>query len=454
MMPSKRTSKRSHLQETSPTDQRSTKQPRLPCDQLERKREYDRVAQRAAREKNRNYISYLENLVQSLQKDGEPGDARVDLARKLKESQNEVLKLKKALGSISRIVKAADGDGDGIEREDTGSIDVPSNGMSVLTENDMKSGDECLNGHPPAMDETIPSGTCLLFDDTQSLNTPSLFHEDQTLIKTDLPLPTGNMNTISTESITRMASSITRNTDTEGRFWLLAGIILRHVLGSSSQWTLSYLADDDIAIRAVIEGWPSVIEHYPLDRGWQWLKELDERVYFHMDPVGRIVHLRNCRFQFLHQLYPTAGWDRSLPDFFAARPSQLHVKHDPVIDYFPWPSFRERLLFSTSRYATNRFMEALRQNVKFLTSRPPDDVYEKNAVTGLYTYSVRFLREIMDIRCYVAAPAFFQVFPELSQDIPVDTSYSIRVLDTQLLLPSTEPVREENEDDWVGIQRV
>lgn len=105
-MPPKKDRKRRSIVDDDSPDHAAPKRQKLEGEQLAKKREYDRQAQRAAREKTRAYITHLENLVDSLQKNGDSDHETVQLAQRLNESQAEVARLKKTLGSIARLTGA------------------------------------------------------------------------------------------------------------------------------------------------------------------------------------------------------------------------------------------------------------------------------------------------------------------------------------------------------------
>lgn len=397
---------------------------------LERKREQDRVAQRAIREKTRNHIANLEDLVQTLQSDKSNGKI-ARLVAQLDEKNAEINRLRTALNNITRItsaichIPAAINSGSATcerhnQLEEVSPSTPPNeeghdsvfkevadtNPVLEATHNDdytrmsFNSPQDDIQNRPRSVSTTSVTGAILA-------GSPAKSESDESNVM----------------SISQLASSITGNTRLEGRLWYLAGTLLNHIRKQPHQPAYSATFDEDIAIRAVVEGWSAVMERYPLDRGWQWLKELDETIYFDTSIPGRLSHLRLCRLQFLHQMSPEKGWDQMLPAFLAARPSQRYLDHDPLIEYFAWPSLRERLLFYPRKYATDRFMEALRQNLVFTWTHGTSELYVKDPSTGRYSYSDIFLKHVTDIRHHTVKPAFFDHFPELRADIPCnDTS--------------------------------
>jgi len=410
---------------------------------LERKRELDRQAQRNIREKTRNHIAQLEALVQALQTDNDSDGKIGKLITQLKEKTTEINRLRNALDSITKITNAASSspvNTDGGSRACTEQSEPgqePSTGLAdgrkCSTDVDQQApgifASSKVNFGTEYDSET--SSTCCLNEAqldtaTQSLAAPFLIPPPSQPISESVNGAnlTSSLMTLDTSlnalSLSQIASAIIGNTKLEGRFWYLAGTLLNHILKCPQKPLCSTAFDEDIAIRAVVEGWSAVMERYPLDRGWQWLKELDETIYFNAGVPVRLMHLRNCRLQFLHQMFPDADWNEKLPMFFQARPAQRYLYHDPLIEHFPWPSFRERLLFYPRRYATNIFMETLQQTVQFVWGYNSRELYEREPCSGLYSYSEAFLRQIKDIRCYSMKPAFFDRFPELREDIPVN----------------------------------
>jgi hypothetical protein len=219
-------------------------------------------------------------------------------------------------------------------------------------------------------------------------------------------------------SISQLAALIMSGPGLEGKRWYVAGALLNYILKAGSTTDIHTFNDEDIAIRAVFQGWSDVQARYALDIGWQWLKEIDENLYLSTRKPERLQILRNCRFQLLNQLYPGAGYDKMLPVFFAPRPSQTYLRHDPLIEYFPWPAFRDRLLFAPRRYITNGFMDMFCKHIHVLWPYSNDELFVQDSSSGTYSYSSAFEECIHDIRTYTCDPELFEQFPELLSDIP------------------------------------
>ena len=401
---------------------------KLSEDQLHRKRVSDREAQRTAREKTRAHVAHLEGLVRALQ-DGQDGRHHL-LIQQLDQKNAEITRLQHALSSITRIAAVC--------RHST--EDAPTGEDSLLRPTSCDSHDTQSPGRMPGISESGVEDSSLTISPSRHVST-----EEQSTRPIEAHSTTQDPG--QPLSIAQLASSIIKKSDLDGRCWLLAGTLLSHLSKTRGQYLLSTENDEDIVIRAVFEGWSAVMERYPIDRGFQWLKELDENIYFAGSLESRVVHLRNCRLQFLHQMDAEAGWNHSLPEFFEPRPAQLHVPHDPLLEYFPWPGFRERVLFSPRRYATNQFMEALAQNIRFAWPHDSHDVYTKDAVSEKYRYSALFNQKVMDFSCYTATASFFDNFPELRADIPQHKTGSSIARSVCFTVESESPETQRAEHD-------
>lgn len=426
----------------------STKRQNPDSVRRERKREHDRAAQRAIREKTRNRIAQLEALVQVLQTDNGPDGKIGSLLTQLDHKTAEVKQLRNALDSISKITNTARHptarEENATPHPKEGSEPAETPVVAPFVDSTCDVALTHMERDPVSPDIAADAANLLASYQTGIVAASTI---PLSIISPGLPTERfqSNFNGINDLSISQIASAITGNVKLEGRLWYLAGTILNHVLKLPQKPIFTTIFDEDIAIRAVIEGWSAVMERYPLDRGWQWLKELDETIYFNSGKAERLMHLRNCRLQFLHQMFPDSNWAAKLPAFFTARPSQRYLQHDPLIEHFPWPSFRERLLFFPSKYATNKFMDTLRSNLHFVWSHSPHELYNQDPYSEVYSYSDAFLNHMSDIRCYSVKPTLFDHFPELREDIPCNEASPFQSLLTYEPLHTVTTIHTSDE---------
>lgn len=402
MPPSKRASA------SSPEETPLPKKRQMTESQLNRKRELDRAAQQNSRARTKNHIDYLETLVKSLRADAD--DRVSDLLHQLDKKQKEIQRLRRILNNIGKQLALAE--------KEAPVEDSDSEGGASDQNND----DQLPSPTSPVLQPELSSSAVEQSTQDVAVDEPAFPANSISISPVEHPEPRAVLAPTSTstgcQSIAQLASSIVNTPNLEGRYWYLAGVILNNILSAPTSAPITTALDEDIAIRAVFHGWTSVIERYSLDRGWQWLKELDERIYFHLSAPLRLSHLRNCRLILLKQLFPDDGWGALAPPCFAPRPSQENAGYDPMVDHFPWPGFRDKLLLSPLKFATNKFMTALQRYVDFTWERDLHEIYVKDPMTDLYHLSDLAQARLKDVRCYTVSQDFFVEFPELRADIP------------------------------------
>ena len=121
---------------------------------------------------------------------------------------------------------------------------------------------------------------------------------------------------------------------------------------------------------------------------------------------------------FLKQLFPDNGWEVLIPACFKTQEIQERIRHDLLVEHFPWPGLRTKMLLSPLKFATNEFMNALRNHVKFTWNSDLRDMYTRDPCTGLYRYSDLVNARVNDMRYHTMGRDFFERFPELRTDIP------------------------------------
>ncbi|OAL30747.1 hypothetical protein AYO22_01367 [Fonsecaea multimorphosa] len=174
---------------------------------------------------------------------------------------------------------------------------------------------------------------------------------------------------------------------------------------------------DDIAVRAVIEGWdePSLANLSDL---WRILREVDEKVWAGSRDVDRLAVL--CIMHLLLQchLNPTEENKAKLPAWYRPRPSQVAQKHAYAIDFFVWPGIRERFVYHYHKYCSNRFWSLLAQHFRFVWPYDLRDCYVHNRSTNRYQLSDLFKRHLNELTSFTFDKDMFGNYPEFDSDIP------------------------------------
>jgi hypothetical protein len=281
----------------------------------EKKRRHDREAQRASRERTKQQVAHLEELVRTLQAANECPERLNELLSQVDKGREEIRRLKDALSRI-HLMTIPDSGQTRTEKAEGGEQDKdhsPSP-LDVFDHNTIHSNDsflEDLISHETTED---PS----LFD-AQMRGSPSIFpaldlpdsgeyqfqtEDGDSLLKafnppTSLLKPLVTVITNESDPVVAIASKILTAPRVEGRWLVLAGTVLNHCLNTSEGLLTPRILDDDIAIRACVEGWEVVKRLYWLDAGWRWLRQLDENMYLHLSIPQRMAILRVQRLQYL-----------------------------------------------------------------------------------------------------------------------------------------------------------
>ena len=386
---------------------------KLTQSQRERKRAIDREAQRSIRIKTKNYIAHLESMVKAMEQndthgpDGENNRTR-ELMNQLRQSQEEVRRLREAMLGVQRVLGGALGD-------------AARNALNIESNEQRQASS---SSSPPSEEADV--GVSGSFSATTR---PQIENMGAFWIPPQEPNPTGNM-TIHSDHTTPPSLHPARPPQDpnlrnyEGEMFYYAEYHLTRVYSAQGPGAFTNRPfDEDIIVRSVIEGWPAVEERYHLDLGWQVLQEIDQVIFPDVGIVERMAAMRLLRMKLLHTVNSRVGiavpgpQQGLLPGYMTAEVVH-HDNRANVVDNFVWPGFRKLLVETPQRYITNEFNESFRHNLKFLWPFEISDSYTKDPVSQLYCSAPEFMRRQADIRCWTMKRVFFSGFEELWENIP------------------------------------
>ena len=176
--------------------------------------------------------------------------------------------------------------------------------------------------------------------------------------------------------------------------------------------------DEDIAVRAVIEGWASVEEHYDLDLCWQAIREVDQFIWANCGIVERMAIIRYMRTKLLYQIKARAAAPLPPMPAFMTQEVAKHARHADIIDHFIWPGFRHCLVEQPQKYISNHFSDKFRVNLKLLWPFDISSAYTKDPMTQMYANTPDFVNRQWDVRCWTMRNRFFDGSEELLSAIP------------------------------------
>lgn len=408
-----------------------------------KKRELDRRAQRAARERTRSRIAYLEATVQAMAHQ-ESGGRAASLMEQLADMTRQRDEFARTLASIEGTVhahreaeKAASAiqDPSGSRPED--GLVQPAAWAGVQQQDGTKPGDDTLlptctddsamdllTPGPVAIDLDVdplsPGGAFGLptadFFDMDSIGSPPLVIVPEPDKPCDCVSPSASA-TAATTAHAGPSAPAARGIS----IWRTANEALSGP-GFLSKHTLRYEDElsEDIPVRVVLEGWDAVerSSRQSMPPLWKKLRRTDELQFSKCGKTERLAILRLMHTLLRYQAEPTAEQYARLPPWYLSRPSQS-LPHSSAIDFFVWPGVRERFIFSQHQYCSDFFWRVFAENFRVLWPFEFRDCYKRNMQTGQYSVSPDFEGRIRDISSWTMAADFFHHFPEMYADIPV-----------------------------------
>ncbi|KAE8143458.1 hypothetical protein BDV38DRAFT_277478 [Aspergillus pseudotamarii] len=186
--------------------------------------------------------------------------------------------------------------------------------------------------------------------------------------------------------------------------------------------------NQDAMIRGVLEGW-----HFIEDRAyscplWKIISQIDERIFIQSGVLTRLTMLSTILKMLAAMIYQNNF--EGVPPWYRPRPSQLHFPHNPTADYFAWPGFRERLVFSNCDILTDRFFKYFASCFRLSWPYSISNAYEINPGNALYSFSEAFSLHLVDLSKWKMCKAFFSLFPALEEDmasenVPSPSSFTL-----------------------------
>ena len=179
--------------------------------------------------------------------------------------------------------------------------------------------------------------------------------------------------------------------------------------------------DLHVPFRAGLWGWGSIPTHELAHPVWSALRAVDQKVFgtWATKPAQRIAVMYACQTMLQYREAPTKENLDRVPKYLLPRPSQQRIQHPAVIDYLVWPGLRDRLVFEHEKYTrTGDFSAAFVKYAHFNWPYSEREIFAVNPNTGQWEVSKLFLDHVYDFKNWTMQPEFFRVFPEMVHDIP------------------------------------
>lgn len=101
--------------------------------------------------------------------------------------------------------------------------------------------------------------------------------------------------------------------------------------------------------------------------------------------------------------------------------AQSRTKHPIALDFFPWPTVRDRLVaHHTSLFQTPDLSHSYSQYLSFEWPFSFEDTFFYDEGVGAYVPSPLFERYHRDLKYWTVETGFYERFPEMREDIEGD----------------------------------
>lgn len=415
----------------------------------ERKRELDRLAQRATRERTKNRIAFLEQKLASLESCDQESTIG-QLTKTIDDLRKDNMRLQAAMLKMRfAINEALDGTENLAPASNTPqcACGKPNCSCKVIktqsTTSDTPSADEDVVEMASHNEVHIPVADAVLGMWPSANNTATieefLGFQPNSIIPPDFAQPQSNPNLlvspwpgiIPTPKHSNMSSPSPYNfihPSPHARLAIAGDVEKWHVSNGALTTAMSavrnHLATNDtldlhVPFRAGLWGWDSIPASEQSHPVWSALRAVDQKVFGTWESrAARIAVMYNCQTLLAYRESPTKDNLARVPKYLLPRPSQQRIQHPAVIDYLCWPGLRDRLVFEHEKYtATGEFSAAFVKYAHFDWPYTDDEILLPDVATGEWRVSERFLEKCYDYRAWTMLPGFFELYPEMVHDI-------------------------------------
>lgn len=408
------------------------KQPRrtkINPERLERKRATDRETQRAIRAKTKSYIEHLEATVQRYEQSS--GDELTQsLASKVSEQHSEIVRLQGVVKNARKMLEAAmSGE---LESEDQAQI-LDSESMPPVTE-------------PGASSKSLPSAQNVAFSTSQSAShpiMPAIAHAADSASMDDV------RETMMTAR-NSFENPLACGEEHANYFGLLNSKLSAIHTDSSFCPSTSPEEDEDIAIRAVFQGWQDVTQRHQLDSAWKVLQATDQGLFYRSGQVERVAVLRVMRSMLLYKINPYWHPSPKLPSYMMPGQDQVTLPHPSIVDFFAWPQLRSWLIKNNITYLPEIAAAVFATSLRFRWHYHSHDIYMTHKKTGQYLLSHAFKQSLEDLSSWMLDEKFFAFGPTLANFIPVSNDRE-RSEGVAMLLDLRNSIASPNALDLAGM---
>ncbi|KAI8937663.1 hypothetical protein NX059_005365 [Plenodomus lindquistii] len=439
----------------------------------ERKRAIDREAQRSLREKTKTHIAELERTIQIL-RDQDRNGATATLLTEIEELRTENDRLRDVIESVRSVVGGDflsrnktptnpenRGGGDNsppassidqrspkrraisLQDDETKSAHTPLDkpdpfepvehtaslldidGMTVMTDGAASTAMQELAQIDPSFHPVVDSPEEEVVDEVQRWNiTPATSHWStlmEEFFGPDWRVPSPVVLHIGNPGppvfITPVEKCPTYNRANE-----LYGEVFKFGRGSGSPLVLQTNTNEaGLLYLGIKHGWDILSDEWMQSPALVVQKQIDMLLFRHLPKMKRLALAYKSLKLSRYILKATKEELEKVPKWLRPSYRQAITAHPAAIDYFAWPSLRERLInFQDTIFDTAEFSRCYSDYVEFDWPFTFEDAFFHDETTGTCYPSPLFERYHNDLRSWSVNPKFAEKFPEVVADIESD----------------------------------
>lgn len=169
------------------------------------------------------------------------------------------------------------------------------------------------------------------------------------------------------------------------------------------------------------EGWANISDEWMQSPALVILKQVDEFLFRHLPKMERLAAAYKSFKLLKYYLNSTSDQLAQVPPWLRPSISQSSTAHPLAIDFFAWPTLRDRLVSQhKSIFQTSALSHVYSRYQKFDWPFSFEDAFFHDEATGYHYPSPLFEKYHSDLRHWAVKEEFYEKFPEMRADIEGD----------------------------------
>ncbi|KAF2034502.1 hypothetical protein EK21DRAFT_97583 [Setomelanomma holmii] len=420
-------------------------------DRRERKRAIDREAQRSLREKTKTHIAELERTIQIL-RDQDRNGATASLLSEIDVLRAENERLRDVIDSVKNVIGC-----DLVPRNTNTNLGIGNDGGS----GDSPAASSVGQGSPKRRTMSFANDVKPVLP--TPIDLPNPFDFQERVPDTSRPLDLDGMTVMTGLEVDTPAApdpTIGMNLDLEavifGPNWRCPSPVVLHIGNPESPTTstagalcpvwkksnelfgkvFSYrsststgslaldrseTAEAGLLYLGIKKGWDKTSNEWMQSPALQILKQVDDLLFRHLPNMERLAVAYKSFKLLKYYLNATKEELDKVPGWLRPSLAQSSLKHPVAIDFFAWPTLRDRLVQNHEEIFQNgELSRCYSEYVRFDWPFSFEDAFCYDERQGSHYPSPLFERYHRDLKYWTVDPKFYDRFPEMMTDIEGD----------------------------------